>query len=146
MNEPVSAEEVARRYPTLAWCNRELFAIVGASAVPASQAAAVAALARHLGEHAQRWEALVPESVLLAPLVRPGPPDETARQLVATLGERSDLVAALIDDVVPWLRATYGALDDRLPDHAEGAARRLIRDAVADLDAFTARASDRGAR
>ena len=146
MTEPVSAEEAARRYPTLAWCNRELFAIVGARGAPPSRAAATAALARHLAEHAQRWESLVPESVLLAPLVRPGPPDETAQRLVASLGDRDDLVGALTDEVVPWLRSTYQELDRRLPDHAEGAARRLIRDALADLDAFAAGAAHGAAR
>lgn len=134
------ATEAATLYPRLAWFNERCFTLVGSAATssstPSPSASAMAAFARHLGEHAQWWRGVVPESVLLAPLVAEGPPDDEAAALLDELAAADDLEPLVGDRLVPYLHQRYTELVERLPAHAEGAALRVGRSALADLDTF----------
>jgi hypothetical protein len=113
-------------YAHLAHSSEALFVALGALAPrlddPAATVAA-ATLARQLGAHAAAWAELVPESVLLADAraATPGPSGVDAEW---------GAVHRAIDE----LRADLGALLDRTSPVADGAARRLARAVLADLD------------
>jgi hypothetical protein len=121
-----SQQDAAREYTRLAQACEQLFVALGSLApqLPSPAAAVAAAtMARRLGAHAGAWAELVPESVLLeearasAPAV---PPVEPAW----------GPVHAAIDS----LRADLQLLLTRTSVVADGAARRVARAVLADLD------------
>lgn len=129
-----SAAEAAFLYPRLGRLNEALFELIGAAAGSSATPSTLAALARHLGEHAQRWGSLVPESILLAELVVDTTPDDAAAGLVDEVSiAGTDIDEVVTGRVLPYLDDLYRELERRLPEHAEGAAVRLVRSARLDL-------------
>jgi hypothetical protein len=121
-----SQHDAAREYTRLARVCEQLFAALGALApqLPSPTAAVAAAtMARRLGAHAAAWAELVPESVLLEDA-------RAAAPAVPAIEPAWDPVHAAIDA----LRADLERLLTRTTTVADGAARRVARAMLADLD------------
>lgn len=119
------AVDAVREYATLAArCERsfELLSEVGQREGDPARKAACSTAARVIGEYAPRWDALVPESVLL----------EADRHRAAARHEaaREPSAAAVIEA----LAAAALRIEAGLSEVCDGAAARLLRAFRADLD------------
>jgi hypothetical protein len=129
-----SQHDAAREYTRLARASEALFRAMGRLAPELSSPSATiaaATLARRLGAHATTWAELVPESVLLAEARESAPP-------VPDVAPEWDAVHEAIDS----LRRDLTALLERTNEVADGAARRLARAVLEDLDAGRAGAPE----
>jgi hypothetical protein len=117
--------DAAGEYTRLAGACEALFAALGALApqLPPSSAVPAATLARRMGAHAAAWAELVPESILLAEA-------RDAAPSVVPIEPAWVPVHAAIEA----LRRDLGALLTRSSPVADGAARRVARAVLADLD------------
>jgi hypothetical protein len=121
-----SQHDAVREYTRLSRASESLFVALGelAPRLPDPKATVAAAtLARRLGAHAATWAALVPESVLLA----------EARAATAPLAP-IDPEDGAVHRAIDALRADLETLLTRTSPVADGAARRVAREVMGDLD------------
>ena len=121
-----SQRDAVREYTRLARASEAIFVALGSLAprLPSSaDTAAAATLARQMGAHAVAWAELVPESVLLAEA-------RSATEPLPVLDGQEPAVRA----AVASLRADLESLLARTSPTADGAARRLARAVLHDLD------------
>jgi hypothetical protein len=129
MAEPAfwSQHDAVREYTALARSSEALFMALGALAPhleDARAAVGAATIARRLGAHAAAWQELVPESVLLAEA-------RDAAPAAATVAPEWGAV----HEAITALRADLGRLLADTSPVADGTARRLAREVLADLEA-----------